>query len=43
MSSGGLGHVAIVHEDAARADELARLLRTAGHRVSVLVPGRRVV
>jgi signal transduction histidine kinase len=41
--AGPLGHVAIVHEDADRAEEIARLLRTAGHRVSVVVPGRRVV
>jgi signal transduction histidine kinase len=41
--AGPLGHVAIVHEDADRAEELARLLRTGGHRVSVVVPGRRVV
>jgi signal transduction histidine kinase len=27
----------------ARAEELARMLRSAGHRVSVLVPGRRIV
>jgi signal transduction histidine kinase len=40
---GPLGHVAIVHEDADRAEEIARLLRTGGHRVSVVVPGRRVV
>jgi signal transduction histidine kinase len=42
-ATGGPGHVAVVHEDAARADELAQLLRTAGHHVSVLVPGRRIV
>ena len=41
--AGPLGHVAIVHEDADRAEEIARLLRTGGHRVSVVVPGRRVV
>jgi signal transduction histidine kinase len=42
-ASGPLGHVAVVHEDSERAEELARLLRTAGHRVSVVVPGRRLV
>jgi signal transduction histidine kinase len=42
-ASGGLGHVAIVHEDTQRAEGLARLLRGAGQRVTVLVPGRRVV
>jgi signal transduction histidine kinase len=43
VAGGPLGHVAIVHEDDVRAEEIARLLRTAGHRVSVVVPGRRVV
>ncbi len=42
-AAGALGHVAIVHEEAERAEEMARLLRAAGQRVSVLVPGRRVV
>jgi signal transduction histidine kinase len=40
---GPLGHVAIVHEDAERAEEIARILRAPGHRVTVVVPGRRVV
>jgi signal transduction histidine kinase len=42
-AAGPLGHVAVVHEDSDRAEEIARLLRVVGHRVSVLVPGRRVV
>ncbi len=42
-ASGPLGHVALVHEDPERAEELARLLRTDGHRVTVVVPGRRIV
>ena len=42
-TSGPLGHVALIHEDKERCEELARLLRTAGHRASVLVPGRRIV
>jgi len=42
-AAGPLGHVAVVHEDAERAEEIARLLRVAGHRATVLVPGRRVV
>lgn len=42
-AAGPLGHIALVHEDPERAEELAKLLRTAGHRVSVLVPGRRIV
>ncbi len=42
-ASGPLGHVALVHEDPERAEDLARLLRTAGHRVTVVVPGRRIV
>lgn len=37
------GHVALVHHDAARAQDLARQLRTSGHRVSVVDPGRRTV
>jgi signal transduction histidine kinase len=42
-AAGPLGHIAIVHEDPDRAEDLARLLRTAGHRVTLVVPGRRVV
>jgi signal transduction histidine kinase len=42
-ASGPLGHIALVHENPERAEELARLLRTAGHRVTVVVPGRRIV
>jgi signal transduction histidine kinase len=42
-ATGPLGHIALVHEDAERAEDLARLLRTAGHRVTVVVPGRRIV
>ena len=42
-ATGPLGHIALVHEDPERAEDLARLLRTAGHRVTVVVPGRRVV
>jgi signal transduction histidine kinase len=42
-ATGPLGHIAIVHEDPERAEDLARLLRTAGHRVTLVVPGRRVV
>jgi signal transduction histidine kinase len=42
-AAGPLGHVALVHEDPGRSEDLARLLRTAGHRVTVVVPGRRIV
>jgi len=42
-AAGPLGHIALVHEDPDRAEDLARLLRTAGHRVTVVVPGRRIV
>ncbi len=42
-AAGPVGHIALVHEDPERAEELARLLRTAGHRVTVVVPGRRIV
>jgi len=37
------GHVAIVHHDPEQAEGLARILRTAGHRVTLVTPGRRVV
>jgi signal transduction histidine kinase len=37
------GHIAIVHEDVEKAEALARTLRTAGHRVTLVPPGRRVV
>jgi signal transduction histidine kinase len=37
------GHVAILHPDSGRAEVLARHLRGAGQRVSVIDPGRRVV
>jgi signal transduction histidine kinase len=42
-AAGPLGHIALVHEDPDRSEELARLLRTAGHRVTVVIPGRRIV
>jgi signal transduction histidine kinase len=42
-ASGPLGHIALVHEDPERGEDLARLLRSAGHRVTVVVPGRRIV
>jgi signal transduction histidine kinase len=38
-----LGHIALVHEDVERAEAVARALRGAGHRVSVVPPGRRVI
>jgi signal transduction histidine kinase len=40
---GPVGHVVVVHEDPDRAEEFARLLRGAGHRVSLPVLGRRIV
>jgi len=44
MSVGGpAGRIAVVHEDSARAETLAHILRTAGHRVTAIVPGRRIV
>jgi signal transduction histidine kinase len=42
-AAGPLGHIALVHEDPERAEELAKLLRTAGHRVTLILPGRRIV
>jgi signal transduction histidine kinase/CheY-like chemotaxis protein len=41
-AAGPASHVAVAHEDATRAEALARILRTAGHRVTVVVPGRRI-
>lgn len=41
--AGPPGHVALVHHDPTRAQELARQLRTSGHRVSLVEPGRRAV
>ncbi len=40
-----LGHIALVHPDGERAEALAKALRTAGHRVTVVPagPGQRVV
>jgi signal transduction histidine kinase/CheY-like chemotaxis protein len=42
-AGGPLGHVAVVHEESERAEALARILRAAGHRVTPVVPGRRIV
>lgn len=36
------GHVVLVHVTPRRAEGLAQLARNAGHRVSVLAPGRRL-
>jgi signal transduction histidine kinase len=36
------GHIVVFHGDAERADLLSRRLRSAGHRVTVVEPGRRV-
>jgi signal transduction histidine kinase len=41
--SGPPGRIALVHRDPARAEETARLLRPAGHRVQVVVEGPDVV
>jgi signal transduction histidine kinase/DNA-binding response OmpR family regulator len=42
-AAGPVGHLVVVHEEPGRAEELARLLRGAGHRVSLPIPGRRIV
>jgi signal transduction histidine kinase len=42
-AAGPSSRVAVVHEDSERGETLARILRTAGHRVTVIVPGRRIV
>ncbi len=39
----GVGHVAVLHPDAESAEAIARTLRAAGHRVSVVERSRRVV
>ena len=38
-----LGHIALVHEDIERAEALAKILRTVGHRVTIIATGRRVI
>ncbi|MCG6923215.1 MAG: GAF domain-containing protein [Acidobacteria bacterium] len=43
MAAGPSSRVAVVHEDSQRAEALAHILRTAGHRVTVIIPGRRIV
>jgi signal transduction histidine kinase len=42
-ATGPSSRIAVVHEDSKRAEELAHTLRTAGHRVTVIIPGRRIV
>jgi signal transduction histidine kinase/DNA-binding response OmpR family regulator len=37
------GHIAVLHPDVARGEDVARLLRATGHRVSLIERGRRVV
>jgi signal transduction histidine kinase len=41
-ADGPVGHVVVVHEEPERAEDLARLLRGAGHRVTLPVLGRRI-
>jgi len=43
VPAGPASHVAIVHQDPAQAESLARTLRTAGHKVTLIVPGRKIV
>jgi signal transduction histidine kinase len=38
-----VGHIAVLHQSMDYAETVARTLRSAGHRVSVIQPGRRVV
>lgn len=38
-----VGHIAVLHRSAERAEVVARMLRAAGHRVSIIEPGQRVV
>ena len=42
-ASGPSSRIAIVHEESKRSEALAHILRTAGHRVTLIVPGRRIV
>jgi signal transduction histidine kinase len=37
------GHIAVLHPDADRGQDVARLLRATGHRVTLIERGRRVV
>ena len=37
------GHVAVLHESPERREALARLLRSAGHRATLIEPGRRAI
>ena len=43
VTAGPASQIAIVHEDGTQAESLARILRTAGHRVTIVIPGRRIV
>jgi len=42
-AGGPASQIAVVHEDSQKAENLARILRTAGHRVTVVIPGSRIV
>ena len=42
-AGGPASHIAVVHEDSQRAENLAHILRTAGHRVTVVIPGSRIL
>ena len=37
------GHIAVLHESQERREGLARMLRSAGHRATIIEPGRRAV
>jgi K+-sensing histidine kinase KdpD len=37
------GHIAVLHESQEKGEALARMLRSAGHRATLIVPGRRAV
>jgi len=41
--SPAVGHVAVLHQNAERGEAVAKMLRAAGHRVTIIEPGRRVV
>jgi signal transduction histidine kinase len=43
LAPGPSGRIAVVHEDSGHAEAITRILRTVGHRVTLIVPGRRIV
>jgi signal transduction histidine kinase len=42
-AAGPAGQITVVHEGSSTADSIAHILRTGGHRVTVIAPSRRIV